>query len=49
MTEAFEDRDGTVSIGGSPISNLGFVNDIGGLEVSEEFVRLIDCLEATSS
>ena len=46
ITKAFEDHNGTVSIAGS---NLCFVNDIGGLEVSEEFVRLIGCLEATSS
>ena len=36
MTDALEDREGTVSIGGRTITNLRFANDISGLAGEEE-------------
>ena len=36
MTVALEDREGTVSIGGRTITNLGFADDIDGLAGEEE-------------
>ena len=49
MTDALKDHEGTVSIGGRPISNLRFADDIDGLAGSQiELKRLIDRLEQTS-
>ena len=36
MTDALEDHEGTVSIGGRTISNLRFADDIDGLAGEEE-------------
>ena len=36
MTNALEDHEGTVSIGGRTINNLQFAYDIGGLAGEEE-------------
>ena len=36
MTDALEDHEGTVSIGGRPITNLRFADDIDGLAGEEE-------------
>ena len=36
MTDALEDHEGTVSIGGRTITNLRFADDIDGLAVKEE-------------
>ena len=36
MTDALEDHEGTVSIGGRTITNLRLANDIDGLEGEEE-------------
>ena len=36
MTDALEDHEGTVSIGGRAITNLHFANDIDGLAGEEE-------------
>ena len=36
MTDAFEDHEGTVSIGGRTITNLRFADDIDGLAGEEE-------------
>ena len=36
MTDALEDHDGTVSIGGRTITNLRFADDIDGLARGEE-------------
>ena len=36
MTEALEDHEGTVSIGGRTITNLRFDDDIDGLAGEEE-------------
>ena len=37
MTDALEDHEGTVSIGGRTITNLHFADDIDGLRGSEHF------------
>ena len=36
MTDALEDHEGTVSIGGRAITNLRFADDIDGLAGEEE-------------
>ena len=36
MTDAFEDHEGTVSIGGRPVTNLRFADDIDGSALEEE-------------
>ena len=40
MTDASEDHEGTVSIGGRTITNLRFADDIDGLAGEEEVERL---------
>ena len=42
MTDAFEDHEGTVSIGGRTIANLRFADDIDGLAGKEELVNLVE-------
>ena len=50
MTDALENHEGTVSIGGRTITNLRFADDIDGLAGQEqELVSLVDRLEKTSS
>ena len=45
MTDALEDHEGTVSIGGRAITNLLFADDIGGLAAEEEeLAKLVDSL-----
>ena len=39
MEEAFENHDGSVSVGGRNITNLRFADDIDGLAGSEEELR----------
>ena len=48
MTDASEDHEGTVSIGGRTITNLRFADDIDGLEGEEELAK-IDCLGKAST
>ena len=36
MTDALEDHEGTISIGGRTITNLRFAGDINGLAEEEE-------------
>ena len=49
MTDALEDHEGTVSIGGRTISNLRFADDIDGLAgKEEELVRLVQQLDKTA-
>ena len=46
MTDALEDHEGTVSIGGRTITNLRFADDIDGLAgEEEELTNLVECLE----
>ena len=50
MTEALEDHQGTVSIGGRTITNLRFADDIDGLTgKEEELASLVDRLDKTSA
>ena len=49
MADALEDHKGTVSIGGSTITNLRFADDIDGLAGQEqELVKLVNPPEKTS-
>ena len=50
MTDALEDYEGTVSIGGRKISNLCFANDINGLAgEEEELSNLVERLDKAST
>ena len=50
MTVALEDHEGTVSIGGRPVTNLRFADDIDGLAGDEqELVNLINKLNDAST
>ena len=50
MADALEDHKSTVSIGGRPISNLRFADDIDGLAGSElELANLVERLDETST
>ena len=46
MTDALEDHEGTVSIGGRALTNLRFANDIDGLAGDEEaLAKLVELLD----
>ena len=50
MTDALEDHEGTVSIGGKTITNLRFADDIDGLAgEEEELAKLIERLDNKTS
>ena len=50
ITDALEDHQGTVSIGGRTITNLRFADDIDGLALKEEeLASLVDRLDTTSA
>ena len=50
MTDALEDHENTVSIGGRTITNLRFVDDIDGLAgEKEELAKLVECLDKVST
>ena len=50
MTDALEDHQGTVSIGGRTITNLLFADGIDGLAgKEEELASLVDRLDKTSA
>ncbi|GFO05434.1 endonuclease-reverse transcriptase [Plakobranchus ocellatus] len=50
MTDALEDHFGTVSIGGGPINNLRFADDIDELAGNEcELASLVEQLDKASS
>ena len=50
MTDALEDQEGTVSIGGRTITNLRFADDIDGLAgEDEELAKLVECLNKAST
>ncbi|WP_419620178.1 reverse transcriptase domain-containing protein [Thiolapillus sp.] len=50
MTDALEDHEGTVSIGGRTITNLRFVDDIEGLAGKElEMAKLVEYLDKDST
>ena len=50
MTDALEDHEGTVSIGGRTITNLRVADDIDGLAGEEEELRnLVERLDKAST
>ena len=50
MTDALEEHEGTVSIGGGTITNLRFSDDIDGLaEEEEELANLVQYLDKAST
>ena len=50
MTDALEDHEGTVSIGGRAIANFRFADDIDGLAgEEEELATLVERLDKVSS
>ena len=49
MTDALEDHEGTVSIGGRTITNLRFADDIDGLAGEEERASLVERLDKAST
>ena len=49
MTDALEDHEGTVSIGGRTITNLRFADDINGSAGEEELAKLVERLDEAST
>ena len=49
MTDALEDHEHTVSIGGRTITNLRFADDIDGLAGEEEQAKLVEYLDKAST
>ena len=50
MTDAIEDHEGTVSIGGGTITNLRLADDVDGLAgEEEELAKLVECLDKAST
>ena len=49
MTDALENHEGTVSIGGRAIANLCFADDISGLAGEEELAKLVEHLYKAST
>ena len=50
MTDALEDHEGTVSIGGRTITNLCFADDIDGLAgEEEELANIVERLDKAST
>ena len=50
MTDALQDYEGSVSIGGRTITNLHFADDIDGLAgEEEELANLVECLDKAST
>ena len=50
MTDALEDHEGTVSIGGRTITNLRFADDIDGLAgEEEELANLVERLDNSTA
>ena len=49
MTDALEDDEGTVSIGGRATTNLRFADGIDGLAGEEELAKLVERLDEAST
>ena len=50
MTDALEDHEGTVSIGGRTVTNLRVIDDVDGLAgEEEELAKLVECLDKAST
>ena len=48
-TDALEDHEGNVSIGGRTITNLRFADDIDGLAGRDELAKLVERLDKAST
>ena len=48
MTDALEDHEGTVSIGGRTITNLLFADDSDGIAGEEKLANLVERLDKAS-
>ena len=49
MTDALEDHEGTVSIGGRTITNVRFADDFDGSAGEEELANLVERLDKAST
>ena len=49
MTDASEDHERSVSIGGRTLADLRFPDDIDGLAGEEELSKLVECLDKAST
>ena len=49
ITDALEDHEGTVNIGGRTITNFHFADDIDGLAGEEELANLVERLDKAST
>ena len=49
MTDAIEDHEGTVSIGGRTVTNFRFADGIDGLAGEEELAKVVECLDKAST
>ena len=49
MTDAYEDHEGTVSIGGRTMTNVCFADDIDGIAGEEKLAKLVECLDKAST
>ena len=49
MTDALEDHEGTVNVGGRTVTNLYFADDIDGLAEEEELAKLVEHLDKAST
>ena len=49
MTDALEDREGAVSIGGKTITDLRFADDIDGLAGEEVMAKLVERLDKAAT
>ena len=49
MTDALEDREGTVCIGGRTITDHRFADDIDGLAGEKELPKLVERLDKAST
>ena len=48
-TDAVEDHEGTVSIGGRTMTNVCFADDIDGIAGEEKLAKLVECLDKAST
>ena len=49
MTDALEDHEGTISIGGRAITNLRFADDVDGLAGEEKLAKVVERLDKAAT
>ena len=49
MTDALEDHEDTVSIGGRTTTNLRFADDVDGITEEEELAKLVERLHKAAT